>query len=137
MAQIAQTNFAGGMPGVWEAQQDVMRQVPKTGLAVSNDIYETTNGGFKTRVDDKTGLPIAGGGLTTTDQPPPNWFEIPDGAKFFQADASIMGNDSVVVTSQEVDKPVHVRFGWHALARFNLINKEGLPAVSSRTTRTD
>jgi hypothetical protein len=26
-----------------------------------------------------------------------------------------------------------VRFGWHPLARFNLINEEGLPAVSFRT----
>lgn len=62
MVQIAQTTYAGGMLGVWEAQQDVMNRVPHTGLAVSNDIYQgTTNGGFKTRIDGKTGLPIAGG----------------------------------------------------------------------------
>jgi sialate O-acetylesterase len=191
MVQIAQTTYAGGMLGVWEAQQDVMRRVPNTGLAVSNDIYDkTTNGGFKTRVDDKTGMPIAGGGnphptgrplvarrladialtktygvgedvvfgpmykshrvegnkvfvkfqysgsgLITTDQQSPNWFEISDGDRYFKADATIIDKDNVVVTSQEVSRPVHVRLGWHTLARFNLINKEGLPAVPFRTQR--
>jgi sialate O-acetylesterase len=138
MVQIPQTTYAGGMLGIWESQQDLMRRVPNTGLAVSNDIYEnTTNGGFKTRVDARTGLPIAGGGnphptgkplvarrladialsktygvgkeivfgpmyqshraegnkifvrfqyagggLTTTDEQSPNWFEISDGTNY-------------------------------------------------------
>ena len=191
MVQIAQTTYAGGMLGVWEAQQDVVNQVPHTGLAVSNDIYEgTTNGGFKTRIDGKTGLPIAGGGnphptgrplvagrladialartygvgeqvvfgpmyqshrvdgekifvklqhtgsgLATVDRRPPDWFEISDGKDYVRADAEIVGDDTIVVTSPSVDKPVSVRFGWHPLVRHNLINKEGLPAVSFRTDR--
>ena len=77
----------------------------------------------------------SGGGLATTDQRPPDWFEISGGKKYFKAEAKIVGDDIVVVTSREVTKPVHVRFGWHALTRFNLINKEGLPAVSFRTQR--
>jgi len=44
-----------------------------------------------------------------------------------------MAPDTVEVWSPEVKDPKSVRFGWHTLARFNLINKEGLPAVSFRT----
>ena len=63
MVQIAQTTYASGMLGVWEAQQQVTETVPNTGIAPSNDIYEgTTNGGFKMRTEKATGLPIAGGG---------------------------------------------------------------------------
>ncbi len=194
-AQIAQTTYASGMLGVWEAQQWVMENVPHTGLAVSNDIYDgTNNGGFKLRTDEKTGLPIAGGsnphptgkqkiadrlarialdqtygkkqgvifgpmydsyqiqgdkilvkfkytgsGLTTSDEAPPNWFEVSDGTKdrdrtvYVQAQAKIVGPDTIAVWSEVVPKPKQVRFGWHPLARFNLTNKEGLPAVSFRT----
>ena len=194
-AQIAQTTYASGMLGVWEAQRWTMENVPHTGLAVSNDIYDgTTNGGFKLRIDEKTGLPIAGGGnphptgkhriaerlacialdrtygkaqgvvfgpmydsyriqgdkilvkfkhtgsgLKTNDEAAPNWFEISDGTKdrnrtvYVRAQAKIVAPDTVAVWSQTVNQPNQVRFGWHPLARFNLINKEGLPAVSFRT----
>ena len=77
----------------------------------------------------------ARGGLTTTDQQSPNWFEISDGENYFRADAKIIDKDTVVVASREVSEPVRVRFGWHALARFNLINKERLPAMPFRTQR--
>jgi len=49
------------------------------------------------------------------------------------ARAEIVTPDTIVVTSNEVDSPKHVRFAWHCMARHNLINKEGLPAVSFRT----
>ena len=194
-AQIAQTTYASGMLGVWEAQRWTMENVPHTGLAVSNDIYDgTTNGGFKLRIDEKTGLPIAGGGnphptgkhkiaerlarialdrtydklqgvifgpmydshrvrddrmlvkfkhsgsgLETNDGDAPNWFEISDGTKernrtvYVQARAEIVEPDTVAVWNTTVNEPKQARFGWHPLARFNLINKEGLPAVSFRT----
>ena len=194
-AQIAQTTYASGMLGVWEAQQWVMENVPHTGLAVSNDIYDgTKNGGFIQRIDEKTGLPIAGGGnphptgkdkiaerlarialtrtygkehgvifgpmfdshqiqgdrilvkfkhtgsgLNTNDGAGPNWFEISDGTVdrrrtvYVQARAKIVESDTVAVWAEGIKQPKHVRFGWHPLARFNLINEEGLPAVSFRT----
>jgi len=194
-AQIAQTTYASGMLGVWEAQRWTMENVPHTGLAVSNDVYDgTTNGGFKLRIDEKTGLPIAGGGnphptgkhkiaerlarialdrtygkaqgvifgpmydshqirdekilvkfkhsgsgLKTNDGASPNWFEISDGNKdrnrtvYVSAQAKIIGPDTVALYNTTVSEPKQVRFGWHPLARFNLINKEGLPAVSFRT----
>ncbi|MDP6633413.1 MAG: sialate O-acetylesterase [Phycisphaerae bacterium] len=56
MVQIAQTTYAGGMLGVWEAQSQVMRTVPNTGLAPSNDLWD------KVRIDKVAGGPIAGGG---------------------------------------------------------------------------
>jgi len=194
-AQIAQTTYASGMLRVWEAQQHVMHTVPHTGMAVSNDIYVgTKNGGFKQRTDEKSGLPIAGGGnphptgkdkiaerlarialhetygkdqgviygpmyrahqvagdkvrvtfqhvgsgLKTVDDAAPNWFEISDGTEdrnvlvYQRAQAKIVGKDTVEVWADGVAAPKHVRFGWHPLARFNLANEEGLPAVSFRT----
>jgi sialate O-acetylesterase len=180
---------------VWEAQRWVMDNVPHTGMAVSNDIYEgTTNGGFKRRIDQATGWPISGGsnphptgrprvalrladialtktygeakavvfgpmyqshrieggkiiirfkhvggGLATDDQQPPNWFELSDGTrqgqrlKYVKAQARIVDPETVEAWSDQVAQPKFARFGWHALARFNLINKESLPAVSFRT----
>jgi len=194
-AQIAATTYASGMLGVWEAQRWVMDNVPHTGMAVSNDIYEgTANGGFKRRDEKTLGWPIAGGsnphptgkpriaarladialvetygqpkhvlygpmyasheardgkiivrfkhtggGLATDDGQPPNWFELSDGTRegnklrYVKAEARIAGPDTVEVSSPQVAEPKFVRFGWHSLARYNLINKEGFPAVSFRT----
>ncbi len=193
--QIAQTTYASGMLRVWEAQQRVMRDVPNTGLAVSNDIYVgTTNGGFKLRADKDSGRPIAGGsnphppnkqlvanrladialaktygkldrevfgpvykshrvegdkvfvtfdhvgaGLKASDGEPLNWFELSDGTKegrklkYVRANARIVNKDTIVVTSNDVKSPKHVRFGWHPLVRHNLVNSVGLPGVSFRT----
>ena len=43
IAQIQPTTYSGGMLSVWQGEQDVVRTVPNTGLAVSNDIYDGTN----------------------------------------------------------------------------------------------
>lgn len=48
--------------------------------------------------------------------------------KFVEADAVIEG-DTVIVSSKEIDNPVHVRYAWsNNPVRANLFNKEGLPA---------
>ena len=52
--------------------------------------------------------------------------------KFHNAKAEIMG-DTVVVWSDEVEKPVAVRFGWANFPIVNLFNKDGLPASPFRT----
>jgi len=59
-----------------------------------------------------------------------NMFEIAgeDGA-YHQATAKIV-NDAVVLTSDKVQNPVHVRFAWHSAGRANLFNGAGLPASS-------
>jgi len=81
----------------------------------------------------------AGSGLATGDGKELNWFEISDGSqdgqklKYVKAQAKIVGPDTVEVWSPDVKTPKDVRFAWHSLARHNLINKEGLPAVPFRT----
>jgi sialate O-acetylesterase len=52
--------------------------------------------------------------------------------KFHPAKAEIVG-DSVVVTCDEVAKPVAVRYGWANHPECNLYNKAGLPASPFRT----
>jgi len=80
-----------------------------------------------------------GGGLATRDGKAPNWFELSDGTKerrnviYVPAKAEIAGKDTVVVSSPDVKQPKFVRFGWNCEARLNLMNKEGLPAVSFQT----
>lgn len=52
--------------------------------------------------------------------------------QFVPADAEIEG-DTVVVTSDQVAKPVAVRYGWSNVPDVNLYNQEGLPASPFRT----
>ncbi len=52
--------------------------------------------------------------------------------KFVPAHAEIQGK-TVVVTSDKVDKPVAVRYGWANVPDVNLYNKNGLPASPFRT----
>ena len=46
---------------------------------------------------------------------------------------AIIDGDTVVVWSEEVRKPVAVRYAWSDAPDPNLFNKEGLPASSFRT----
>jgi len=55
-----------------------------------------------------------------------------DDKKFHPATAAIEG-DTVVVTSDQVSKPVAVRYGWKNFPVCNLANKAGLPASPFRT----
>ena len=52
--------------------------------------------------------------------------------KFVWAKASIVGN-KVIVSSDQVPRPVSVRYGWADNPDCNLCNKEGLPASPFRT----
>ena len=62
-----------------------------------------------------------------------SWFTISgEDRQFVPANAVIDGNE-VVVWSEQVKKPVAVRFGWNMVAQPNLFNKEGLPASPFRT----
>jgi sialate O-acetylesterase len=49
-----------------------------------------------------------------------------------EAQATI-NNDSVIVSSPSVSKPVAVRYGWANSPRCNLYNRDGLPAAPFRT----
>ncbi len=69
-----------------------------------------------------------GGGLKSLDGKALTHFEVAgDDKKFAKAQARIDG-DTVVVSSDAVGKPEHVRFGWHESAEPNFGNKAGLPA---------
>lgn len=74
-----------------------------------------------------------GQGLKSRDENPLNEFQIAgsDG-EFVDAKGEIDGK-SVVVFSEKVNEPVHVRFGWHKLANPNLVNSAGLPASPFQT----
>ena len=73
------------------------------------------------------------GGLVSKDGQPLTWFTVAgaDG-KFVPAEA-VIANETVVVSSPDVAKPVAVRFAWSEVAQPNLFNGAGLPAVPFRT----
>lgn len=203
MVQIAQTTYASGMLGVYEAQVEVSEELEHCGLAPSNTLQDKSmrpDEGNKQRKIPGTGWPIVAGGnphppnkhvvakrladialkqtykkidrevlgpvyenhsiqgrkvtvrfrhvgtgLVADDGNSLTWFEVSDGTPrderanapivYHKAEARIVGRDTVEVTSDQVEKPVHVRFAWHALARHNLANKEGLPALPFRSDR--
>ena len=76
-----------------------------------------------------------GSGLASRDAKPLDWFEIAgkDG-KFLKAQATIDG-DTVLVSNDEISKPIAARFAWDQKAEPNLMNKEGLPTGPFRTHR--
>ena len=74
-----------------------------------------------------------GSGLMARDGQPLTWFEIAgEDKQFVEAKATIDG-DTIAVSSDTVENPVAVRFGWHQSAEPNFVNKEGLPASPFRT----
>lgn len=66
-------------------------------------------------------------GLRTRDGKDPDWFELKDGERWVKASAKIV--DGRVELS---GSGPGVRFGWHSLARWNLVNAAGLPALPFR-----
>ncbi|MCP3694751.1 MAG: sialate O-acetylesterase, partial [Planctomycetaceae bacterium] len=69
------------------------------------------------------------GGLKASDGKPLSHFEIAgkDG-KWHAAKADIVYGDHLIVSSDAVKEPIHVRYGWNELAEPNLVNGAGLPA---------
>ena len=72
-------------------------------------------------------------GLKTANDQSPTFFTIAgtDG-QFVDAKAEISGN-TVILSNPAVAKPAAARFAWTEIARPNLINSAGLPAVPFRT----
>ena len=73
-----------------------------------------------------------GGGLVARDGPLTHFTVAGDDKNFVPATASIDG-DVIVVSSDQVAKPVAVRFAWRDDAEPNLFNTRGLPASPFRT----
>ena len=73
-----------------------------------------------------------GSGLISRNGPLTHFTIAGNDHNFVQAGASIEG-DTIVVSSEEVDAPIAVRYAWSNAAVPNLFNKEGLPASPFRT----
>ncbi len=75
-----------------------------------------------------------GRGLDTFDVRQPIGFSIAgEDQKFVHADAKIVNKDTVVVWSDEVDRPVAVRYGWADNPVCNVQSADGLPVTPFRT----
>ena len=98
-------------------------------LVYSGPLYDSHEiEGSKIRIKFKHGA-----GLMAKDEKPLTHFQIAgEDQKFVEAKAEIDG-DTLVVSSETVQKPVAVRFAWSPIAEPNLFNKAGLPASPFRT----
>lgn len=75
-----------------------------------------------------------GNGLTRSDADPLSDFQIADKSRgFVPAEARIIDEKTIVVSSSLVQEPVAIRFAWHETATPNLVNSAGLPAIPFRT----
>jgi sialate O-acetylesterase len=104
----------------------------KSDLVYSGPLYKSMKvEGNKIRIS----FDHVGSGLVSRDGQPLTWFTIAgEDHNFVTAKAEIDGA-TVVVSSDQVEKPVAVRFGWNQEAEPNLSNKEGLPASPFRTDK--
>ncbi len=102
----------------------------KEGLVYSGPLYKSM------QVEDnaiRISFDHVGSGLVSRDGESLTWFQIAgEDQQFVEAEATIDG-DTVVVSSDSVESPVAVRFGWNQIAEPNLMNKEGLPTSPFRT----
>ena len=73
--------------------------------------FKHVGDGLVAKTDTLVGFEVSGGGTN-----------------FVPASATIEG-DTVVVTSDKVEKPVAVRYGWSNIPEASLYNKNGLPAT--------
>ncbi len=120
-------------------KQEVGRRLALWALAKTYATGDVTYSGplYKSmKVEDnaiRLNFDFVGDGLMSRDGAPLTWFEIAgEDKRFVEATAVIHGN-TVVVSSDTVQHPVAVRFGWHHIAEPNLMNQEGLPASPFRT----
>jgi len=104
----------------------------KRDVIYSGPLYKSmTTTGNRIRIE----FAHVGTALKTRDGLPLSEFQIAGSdEKFVKAVAKIAGN-SIDLFSDEVAKPVHVRFGWHKTANPNLVNSAGLPASPFQTNQ--
>lgn len=112
------------------ARWALARDYGKDDLVVSGPLYKSMQvEGNKIRIT----FDHVGGGLSTRDGQPLNWFTIAGEDKKFVDAHAVIDGASVVVHADSVPSPVAVRFGWHQEAEPNFCNKEGLPGSPFRT----
>ena len=120
-------------------KQDVGRRLALWALAKDYGRDDVTYSGplYKSMTVEGNTIRLAfdhiGSGLTSRDDEPLTRFQIAgEDKEFVEANATIDGN-TVIVSSDAIENPVAVRFGWHQSAEPNFMNKEGLPASPFRT----
>ncbi|QDV88410.1 sialate O-acetylesterase [Stieleria magnilauensis] len=72
-------------------------------------------------------------GLASRDGKPLTHFTIAGADRTFVDASAVIDGDTIVVRSDQITKPVAVRFGWGSGDMTNLSNQAGLPASSFRT----
>jgi sialate O-acetylesterase len=139
-AGMAVVNDIGNLGDIHPTdKQDVGHRLALLALAKTYGQHELICSGptFKSLTVEGDSLRVnfdnTGGGLTSRDGKPLDWFEIIDADEggFVKADARVDGA-SVVLTAPGVKHPVAMRFAWSGLAEPNLMNVEGLPAGAFR-----
>ncbi|MEO8205583.1 MAG: sialate O-acetylesterase, partial [Chthoniobacterales bacterium] len=68
-------------------------------------------------------------GLKTTNEQPPQNFEVGDGTGAFKPATAAIVNDTIVLECADVPTPKVVRYAWAANPTVNLVNAVGLPAA--------
>ena len=120
-------------------KQEVGRRLALWALAKTYDREDVTYSGpiYKSMLVEgdtiRLRFDFVGSGLMAKDEQSLTWFEIAGEDKQFVAATAMIDDDTIVVSSDAVENPVAVRFGWHQSAEPNLVNKEGLPASPFRT----
>ena len=77
---------------------------------------------------------VSRGGLYAFDTPALKGFAIAeDDGKFFPAEGRIVGKNKVVLTSEQVENPTQVRYGWGYNPVVNLYDRNGLPVTPFRS----
>jgi sialate O-acetylesterase len=74
-----------------------------------------------------------GGGLVAAEDGRVNGFTVAGADKSFYLATAEINGDKVIVSSNKVNQPVAVRYGWANNPDVNLYNREGLPAAPFRT----
>ncbi len=68
-------------------------------------------------------------GLITKDKLPPSHLELAGEDGVFHAATATLEGSSLLVRSENVPQPRHVRYGWSETAMPNLAAKNGLPVA--------
>ena len=109
---------------LWALAKDYDKDIVYSGPLLKSMKIE----GNKIRVSFESGA-----GLRSSDDKDLTWFQVAgEDGEFFDAQATI-DNDTILVGSEQVASPRHVRFAWHQLAEPNLVNGAGLPASPFRS----
>ncbi|MDT3402882.1 sialate O-acetylesterase [Mucilaginibacter terrae] len=138
-ALITITDLVDDLPNIHPSYKwEIGRRLSLLALAKDYGVKNLTYSGpmYKSMqvTDNKIVLKFTdAAGLKTSDGKAPDFFTIAgaDG-NYVEAKAEISGN-TITLSSPQVAKPTTARFAWTEIARPNLVNGAGLPAVPFRT----